>query len=193
MSEKGGAVRMSARSFLPWWRRTYLVNRDLQFKYATSAMIIGLMSTVVSAGMLLWTFYSFNIWQGQRLPAPVIAVIAAVLLVNFFALFIVAVVATHKVVGPMFNLLRQFQRLAHADFSAVARFRSSDEMHYVARRFNEMTMMLKVRNDYIFGQVENALKSIESGDAGSARRCLIALREMRDREAQGREREPDAS
>jgi methyl-accepting chemotaxis protein len=189
MSENGGITKLGSRSFLPWWRRTYLVNRDLQLKYATSAMVIGLVSTLVSAGMVLWTFYSFNIWQGQRLPPPVVAVVGAVLLVNFFALFIVAVVATHKVVGPMFNLLRQFQRLAHADFSAVARFRSSDEMHYVARRFNEMTMMLKVRNDYIFGQIEEALKSIESGDSGNARRSLVALREMREREGQERARD----
>jgi nitrate/nitrite-specific signal transduction histidine kinase len=110
---------------------------------------------------------------------PVRLVIAAALLFNLLGMFFVTVVAMHRVAGPVFNLLRQFQLLARGDFSVVARFRTTDEMHYVARRFNEMVMMLRVRNDFVIRKVDEAVLALETGHAEEAKTALESIREMR--------------
>ncbi len=165
--------------FVPWWKRTYLVNRELQFRFARTSLVVGLATTVISVGLLLWSFWAFNIWQGQRLPFAVQVVIAGALALNLMGVFFVTVVTTHRIVGPMFNLLRQFSHVSRGDFSAMARFRQADEMHYVARRFNEMVMMLRVRNDFIFGKVDEAARELVAGNVENAKALLLALQEMR--------------
>ncbi len=180
-SEKGStAGRRGVK--IPWWKRKYLVNRELQFRFARSAFIMGAMTTVVSVGLIMWTLWHFNIWQGQRLPLVMRVVIAFAMLFNLLSMFLVTVMAMHRVTGPVFNLLRQFHVLARGDFSATARFRVSDEMHYVARRFNEMVMMLRVRNDFIFRKVDEAIVAIEQGRAEDAQHALESIREMRSLE-----------
>ncbi len=172
----------SGHIYIPWWRRTYLVNREMQFRYARSALVVGAVTTFMSVALLLWAFWSFNIWQGQRLPTPVLVCLGAGLVINLCGVFFVTIVITHRVVGPMFNLLRQFSHVARGDFSAMARFREQDEMHYVARRFNEMVMMLRVRNDFVVGKVDEAIRALNTGDADAARTALSLILEMRKRE-----------
>ncbi len=172
----------SGRKRVPWWRRTYLVNREMQFRFARTALIVGCFTTVVSMGLLLWSFWAFNIWQGQRLPFAVQVVIAFTLIFNLLGVFFVAILNMHRVVGPMFNLLRQFSQVSRGDFSSMARFRDGDEMHYVARRFNEMVVMLRVRNDFVFGKIDEAMRDLESGKVEDAKAALQSVRDMRTRE-----------
>lgn len=130
----------------PWWKRRYLVNRDLQLRFAWSAVLVGLVSSSVSSFMILLAFWSFNIWQGQRLPVPVMMTILLVMVTNVAGIYVVAVLTTQRIAGPLFNLLRQFQELAQFNFSARAKFRRSDELQYVARRFNEMAERIEERD-----------------------------------------------
>jgi hypothetical protein len=179
--EKGSAAgRVVVK--IPWWKRKYLVNRELQFRFARSAFVMGAVTTVVSVGLIMWTLWHFNIWQGQRLPLGMRVGIGLAMLFNLLSMFIVTVMAMHRVTGPVFNLLRQFHVLSRGDFSATACFRATDEMHYVARRFNEMVMMLRVRNDFINRKVDEAIVAIEQGRAEEAKHALDSIREMRSLE-----------
>lgn len=153
---------------ISWWQRNYLVNRDFQNKFAISAAFIGVFSSLVSVGLLLWAFWAFNIWQGQRLPNPVLFVLALILIINVSSIYVAAILATHRIVGPIFNLLRQFQRVSNGDFGALARFREDDEMHYLARRFNEMVVKLGVRNDLIAEKVTLLKVHLQNGETENA-------------------------
>jgi methyl-accepting chemotaxis protein len=144
--EKMNQNQHGSRSRIPWWRRQYIVNREMQKRYAWSAVIIGVVSSGLSAGMLLWSFWVFNIWQGQRLPGQVIFVIIALLFINVAGIYTAAVLSTSRIAGPLFNLLKQFSKMSGGDFSARASFRKNDEIHYVARRFNDMAERLEKRN-----------------------------------------------
>jgi nitrate/nitrite-specific signal transduction histidine kinase len=154
----------------------------MQFRFARSALIVSVFTTLVSIGLLLWVFWAFNIWQGQRLPFVVQVSLVFALLFNLMGVFFVSIFNMHRVVGPMFNLLRQFSQVSRGDFSAMARFRDGDEMHYVARRFNEMVMMLRVRNDFIYGRIEEAKRDFEAGNMEAAKAALQAALDMRARE-----------
>lgn len=160
---------------ISWWQRNYLVNREFQNKFAISAAFIGVFSSIVSAGLLLWSFWAFNIWQGQRLPTPVLLVLLLILVINVSSIYMAAILATHRIVGPIFNLLRQFQRVSKGDFSAQARFRDSDEMHYLARRFNEMVLKLGSRDEFIRVGIASLRTQLQSGELDAARSTADGL------------------
>jgi len=169
------------RPHLPWWKRNYMVNRDLQLKFAGSALAMGIACTFSSIGILMLSFYSFGIWQGQRLPIPVLLAIGFAILVNLVGIMMASILSTQRIVGPLFNLLKQFQRVARGDFKAHAKFRTSDEIHYVARRFNEMLQRLDEREAEIFGCIEQAEAALESRDADKAQEALRHARHLRSR------------
>ena len=170
------------RKRVRWWRRIYVVNREFQGKFALSAVVVGVFSSFVSAGLLLWTFWTFNIWQGQRFPMPVNLAIIFVLLMNTAGIYIAGVLATQKIAGPMFNLLKQFERLGQGDFTALAKFREHDEMHYVARSFNEMSTKLAARNEVFMKNVQDASAALAEGKYSLVEQKLEALLKMHQTE-----------
>jgi signal transduction histidine kinase len=153
----------SRRPRIPWWRRQYVVNREMQKRYAWSAVIIGVVSSSLSAGMLLWSFWVFNIWQGQRLPVQVVIVIIAVLFINVTGIYTAAVLSTSRIAGPLFNLLKQFSKLSAGDFGARASFRQNDEIHYVAKRFNDMATELEKRQIESLKTLDQIMDSAKDG------------------------------
>lgn len=161
----------------PWWRRKYVVNRDLQMRFAWSAVVVGLVSSCVSSFMILLSFWSFNIWQGQRLPLPVMFTIMMVMVTNVAGIYVVAVLTTQKIAGPLFNLLRQFKELGQANFAARVRLRKRDELQYVARRFNEMSESLHQRDCLLYQSLLQICSRMDEGDASAAREQLAALLE----------------
>lgn len=166
---------VSDRRRVPWWRRQYIVNRELQTRYARSAAILGLVSSSLSAGLLLWSFWSFNIWQGQRLPPPVVLIILFCLLLNAGLIYVVAIISTQRIAGPLFNMMRQFQKIGNGEFEARAQFRNYDELHYVGRRFNDMVARLEQRERARKETVTAALARLEAGDVEESKKLLTQL------------------
>jgi methyl-accepting chemotaxis protein len=167
------------RKRVPWYRRQYVVNREMQSKYAWSGVLIGLASSALSAGMLMWSFWSFNIWQGQRLPQPVIVVISIVLVMNGLGIYVATVLSTQRIAGPLFNLMKQFQKVAAGSLDTRVVFRKGDELHYVGRRFNEMVDRLQEREQKIFTQVDEAAKALQDGRVEDASTALHKARDLR--------------
>lgn len=167
------------RKRIPWYQRQYVVNRQMQAKYAWSGVLIGLASSALAAGMLLWSFWSFNIWQGQRLPKPVIVVIGIVLLMNGLGIYVATVLSTSRIAGPLFNLLKQFQKASTGALDTRVVFRKADELHYVGRRFNAMMERLEEREQKIFEEVDEATKALQDGRAEDAAEALHRARDLR--------------
>ena len=178
------------RPYLPWWRRNYMVNRELQLKFAGSALVMGLACSISSSAIILVSFWSFGIWQGQRLPAMVIAAIIFSMWVNMVGIMLTSILSTQRIVGPLFNLLKQFQRVSRGDFKAYAKFRTSDEIHYVARRFNEMLMRLDEREAEIFEHLDRSSAALENNDSAQALEALNQARQLRTRILSSSEQSP---
>ncbi len=79
-------------------------------------------------------------------------------------------------------MLRQFQRVSKGDFSALARFREYDEMHYLARRFNEMVIKLQERNDIIQKEVLALKVALEKSEKAEALAAATKLLDMFEQE-----------
>lgn len=174
----------------PWWQRNYMVNRELQLKFAGSALVMGLVCSLSSLAILLISFWSFGIWQGQRLPAMVIAAIIFSIIVNLAGIMLTSILSTQRIVGPLFNLLKQFQRVARGDFRAHAKFRATDEIHYVARRFNEMLSRLDEREGEIFAFLDKAAEALENNRSADALDALNQARQLRSRSLGSSEQGP---
>lgn len=164
-----------SRFKLRWWERTYLINPEIQLRYAVSGVVMGLFSSFVSALLILWTFAAFNIWQGQRLPKPVLVVIALVLFVNAAGIYISIVMMTHKIVGPIYSLVRFFQKVREGDLSVEVRFRQGDEIHFVASEFNQTMMYLRNQEEQRKKDFQQLLDTLNKGNVAGAQAKVTEL------------------
>jgi len=167
------------RSKIPWWKRHYLVNRELQLRYAFGSFFITLVSSLLTGALIIWAFRVFHVWQEeQQLPPLMIFVIVICLSANMILVFILTILSTHRIVGPVFNLLRQFQILSMGDFSAFAKFRKTDEMQYVARKFNEMVFLLKARNESMEKNIIHMEQLLQNQEYDKALQACLQLKDM---------------
>jgi hypothetical protein len=120
-------------------KRIYLINRDFQLRYAGAAVFVGLVTTILTAFVILFPLYIFEILRvPQFVPTPfMIAMVAAVFL-NICLVAGTVVVLTHKIAGPIYSIVRNFRRVETGFWSSHVQLRQDDEMRYLARKFNDM-------------------------------------------------------
>ena len=152
-------------------KRIVLVNRDFQLRYTRSAVLVGLLSTLLSAFLILYPLYRFEILRIPRfLPWPVMALMGAAAIINIGIVAIMGIFLTHRVAGPVFSLIRQFRKVEQGSFQAELRLREGDDLKYVARNFNEMVVALRKAT-------ETDLNLIAASRQGSSQDALDKLEE----------------
>ena len=121
-------------------KRLYLVNRDFQMRYAGAAALVGLLSTCLTAGLILFPLYQFEILRIPRfLPLPILGIMGAAAAVNIAIVGMLAIFITHKVAGPMYSLVRHFRQIEEEGiWSGDMKLRDGDDLGYVVRNFNGM-------------------------------------------------------
>lgn len=120
-------------------KKTYIVNRDFQFRYTLAAAVVGLVSTILTAVVILYPLYIFEILRIPRfLPTPFLLAMCLAAILNIGLIVMMGIILTHRIAGPMFSLVRSFRRVEQGLYSVPMRVRTDDEMRYVVRNFNEM-------------------------------------------------------
>src|SRR6186997_212279 len=93
-------------------KRIYLINRDFQMRYTLAAVVVGLLSTILTLIILLVPLYTFEILQIPRfLPLPIFGIMAMAAFVNILSVGLMGVFITHRIAGPMYSLVRSFRRI----------------------------------------------------------------------------------
>ncbi len=129
-------------------KKIFLVNRDFQLRYALVAVFSGVVTTLFSFSLLLIPLYIFEVIRITRfLPFPVLLLIFLTVLVNIGIIGAAGVFLTHKIAGPMFSLVRSLRAVESGSYGTTLKLRSSDELKFVARNFNEMTKSLRLRTN----------------------------------------------
>lgn len=127
-------------------KRLYLVNRDFQLRYAAAAILVGILSTVLTSTLILIPLYQFEILRIPRfLPWPVLLMMISAALVNIALVGLMTVHVTHRLAGPMFSLVRYLRRIEEGYWHGSLKLRDGDDLKYVARNFNEMLSSLRHR------------------------------------------------
>lgn len=147
-------------------KRIFLVNRDLQFRYAKSAGVAGIISSFLTAAVLLYPLFVFKILVIPKfLPAPILASMALAVLLNIILVSGFSLFLTHRLAGPVYGLLREFRRIAAGFFGHEMRVRKEDELKYLIRNFNEASVALREMTDLDIISIENVIESIEAGES----------------------------
>lgn len=147
-------------------KRILLVNRDFQLRYAGAGLIAGLASTLITAILIIYPLFAFKIVTVSLfLPWPILMTIAAAILVNSIIQVMFGILLTHRIAGPLFNLVRHLRMIAHGRWNIKMRQRKLDEMGFVVRHLNEMSEQLtKAVNEDITGieKIQGLLAGLET-------------------------------
>lgn len=158
-------------------KRIFLVNRDLQLRYAKSAAVAGIVSSILTGIVILYPLYVFQILRIPKfLPAPILFSMALAIVLNVFVIAGFSIFMTHKIAGPIYGLLREFRRVAAGYFGHEMRVRKDDELKYMIRNFNEVSLALKEITEVDLKALNTIMSSIEQGDSVAAKDDLMALK-----------------
>ena len=143
-------------------KRMILVNRDLQFRYMWIALIIGTVSTLLCSIVILYPLYEFEILRIKRfLPLPVLSGMAFSMILNLFFILVLSIIITHRIAGPMFALSREFAEISQHIFGRELQLRKNDDLRYLIRSFNEMSLHLKNMTFDDLEQLEEMQKKVQ--------------------------------
>ncbi len=157
-------------------RRSYLVDRGFQLKYALVMAVAGL---VVAAVFGLWLHQAHA--QATALLAPdvetralversdrlLLAAFAAIAFLLAVALGLLGVVITHRVAGPVFVMGHYLRVLADGRFPRMRTLRRSDELKEFFRTFIEAVDMMKLREARHTATLEDAVRRMREAAAGA--------------------------
>lgn len=121
-------------------KRILLVNRDFQLRYAGAGLLAGLVSTIITAFLIIYPLFAFKIVTiGIFLPWPIILAISGAIVINCFLQISFGIALTHRIAGPLFNLLRYLRMIGRGHWNVKMRQRKNDELAIVVRHLNEMS------------------------------------------------------
>lgn len=120
-------------------KKLYLINRHFQFRFMWLAVTVGLFSTILTTIIILYPLFAFRILRiPEFLPLPILGVMLLAALVNIALISYMTITVTHRIVGPLYNLVRNMRRFESPHWNGHIRVRDRDELHYVMRNFNSM-------------------------------------------------------
>lgn len=142
-------------------KRMIVVNRDLQLRYTGAAVLVGTLTTFLTTFFILLPLYVFKILVIPRfLPWPILLVMGLALVMNIFSVFILGLIMTNRIAGPLYALIRAMRQTGRGDFNVHLGVRNTDDLKYVIRHFNDMTAalsrMTKVDMEMLDGLMKNA-------------------------------------
>jgi methyl-accepting chemotaxis protein len=147
-------------------KRIWLINRDFQFRYAGAGLIAGLVSTLITATLIIYPLFIFKILTiSLFLPWPILLTLLAAVIFNSIMQVILGILLTHRIAGPIFNLIRCLRMIAGGQWNIKMRQRKNDELGPVVRHLNEMSEEITktVRSDIIhLEKIKGILATIES-------------------------------
>ena len=160
-------------------KKIYLVNRDFQFRYTRAAIIVAIISTFLTAVVILYPLYVFEILRIPKfLPLPILAAMFLAVGLNAALIGMLGLLITHRLAGPIYALTREFRRISEGLWGNTLKIRNDDDMKYLVRCFNEMSESIAKQAD----QDLNDLSAVErfltepEVDVGQAVEKLQSLR-----------------
>lgn len=164
-------------------KRLYLINRSFQLRLGRAAVCIGILSTVLTGTIILYPLYIFEILRIPRfLPWPILISMGLASVINVASIFYLAILASHRIAGPMFNLHRSMRRISSGQFNSTIKFRKTDELQYISRAFNEMSESLCLLTERDLNTLNEALNllKLESIPPQNVQNSVVILETLRN-------------
>jgi hypothetical protein len=166
--------------FYPKKQRLVLINRDFQFRYTGAAVLVGLLSTMLTTTLILYPLYTFKILRLPFfLPYPVVGLIGLAALLNVLLVGFMGILMTHRVAGPMYSLVRQFRRVEEGRWYGQMRIREGDDMRYVVRNFNAMMEAINSQAHLDSDKLRNIREVLVSSELTESEKITRALLDLK--------------
>lgn len=138
-----------------------LVNRDLQFRYAKIGLLIGLVSTILCSLVIFYPLYKFEILRIPRfLPLPILSAMGMAVVLNLALVMFFGIIVTHRIAGPIFALSREFADVSQGIFGRTLTTRKNDDLRYLVRCFNDMSLALQNQTYDDMERISGALEQL---------------------------------
>ena len=159
-----------------------LINRDFQFRYAGAAVIVGVISTIVSSLVILYPLYVFEILRIPKfLPAPILLSMLFAAFINIAMVALIGVYVTHAIAGPMYAIVREFRKVEQGDWTSKMRQRKNDDLRYLVRNYNAMMDALRNQGNYEYEELIKLRALIEKSSCDEKSELLEVVSMMEDR------------
>jgi hypothetical protein len=155
-------------------KKIWLVNRDFQLRYTGAGLAAGIVSTLITATLILYPLFQFKIITvGFFLPWPIFACIFAAAALNAGVQVAFGIVMTHKVAGPMFSLIKYLRLIEVGKWNVTMKQRPGDDLQIIVRHVNEMSEGLVARVTCDLKQLEEIKDRILASTGELGERDLI--------------------
>ena len=109
-----------------------------------ATLIMALFLVLFTVFTLIFPLYQFRIIRNfQFIPIPFFIAIGLAVIINVAALSLFSLFVTHKMVGPLYSLVRALRQLAEGKVGVQVQQRANDEFGFLFRNFNEASERIK--------------------------------------------------
>ncbi|MEZ4743543.1 MAG: hypothetical protein R3B45_14045 [Bdellovibrionota bacterium] len=149
-------------------KKIFLVNRDFQLRYTKAAVGVGILSTLLTAVIILYPLYTFEIIRIVGfLPTPIFVAMVIAALINIIFLALLGIIVTHKIAGPMYSLVRHMRLIGMGNWHSLMRIREDDDLKFIVRNFNEMLQQLQKIGSGDLKKLDELISTLSHSDGPS--------------------------
>jgi len=160
-------------------KKIYLVNRDFQLRYSRAAVFVGILSTAMTAILILYPLFVFKILViPQFVPVPFLMAMGFAALLNMAFIAGAGILLTHRIAGPMYSMVRQMRRISAGIFRSPIALRKNDDLRFLVRNFNDLVDGLVAMGEDDFkkmGDIEKAAQALPSSPEAQALLSAVSL------------------
>lgn len=167
-------------------RRTFLIDRDFQLKYAGLLLFAGVL---ISLAFAVMTYLAHADAQrnaelltgakAQPMDPVTLAMLAVAVIIAGGAMGLVGLVVTHRIAGPVYVMTHYVTALSKGSFPPIRPLRRNDELKAFFERFQGALESLKAREAEEAQALSDALAALsplsQTAEAKAAVEKLAAL------------------
>lgn len=146
-------------------RKTIIVNPEFQVRLAFWGSIITIAEVMVGCILVMLvatTNVNLSAVEQVNFFYKLIGMIAAIVVVMTGINFIITLLFSHRIAGPVYRIRQSMEQVGNGDLSLLIQLRSNDELHELKDTFNDMVSNLRDKVKLIEGQI-NETKSKDNG------------------------------
>ncbi|MBN3040576.1 MAG: methyl-accepting chemotaxis protein [Candidatus Omnitrophica bacterium] len=156
-------------------RRNYFIDKKFQTKFIVKFCLIVVVSSALIVGGILYLSQNSNtvaientkvvVKRTSDFILPIVIItLAAVSLLSGITVFILTLLISHKISGPLFRLQREITSLASGDFRRNFRIRGDDQLQELSRSLDDMCKSLRNSNLEIRDNYASLKRFLENKD-----------------------------
>ncbi len=166
-------------------RRTYLINKQFQFRYTLLSCIVILMIAFAYAAMAVYTTNQIIgdvLISGRETSLREISILHLKqlfkLMLPFTAvIFIAGVYLTHRIAGPAYRIVMDLGEIGGGNLNKRVHLRKNDELHEVAEAINQAVADLRILVHHDRKQIEAIIQELQEIERDGSPSSLTGVQE----------------